>query len=63
MFLLHCDDDDSLVICSESKVIFQDKVKKEDIVPFLYSGKGYLGTIIERSGKSKQWLHSIEKVV
>jgi len=56
MFLLHCDDDDLLVICSESKVIFQDEVKKGDIVPFLYSGKEYLGTIIERSGKSKQWL-------
>jgi len=56
MFLLHCSDDDSLVICNKSNVIFQNEVEKGDVVSFHYREKEYLGTIIECSGKSKQWL-------
>lgn len=54
MFLLHCDEDDSLVICSESEVIFEDGVKKDEVVQFFYSGKEYCGTIIARSDNEKE---------
>jgi len=51
MFLLHCEKDDSLLICDESDVICEQDVAKGDTVQFVYKEKIYLGSIIERSGK------------
>lgn len=51
MFLLHCEKDDSLLICNEFDVICENNVQKGDTVQFVYKEKIYLGSVIERSGK------------
>ncbi|XP_036138578.1 uncharacterized protein LOC105832315 isoform X2 [Monomorium pharaonis] len=54
MFLLHCEKDDSLLICNESDVICENNVGKGDTVQFVYNEKIYLGTVIEHSENEKE---------
>jgi len=43
LFLLHCEEDDSLLIYDESDVIYEKDVGKGDTVQFVYKEKIYFG--------------------